>query len=170
MLIVKEVDGAIEPELGADAEEAARREELIADAVELDGIVVGDFTRDLDTEDLVELLGSRSRSPGGSGVSGWEREALGIARDEGVIEEASGAGAIGEGAVDEFIDEAALKAAVKTFAAAARLRAMGEDQTNVEGLHGALEVSELLSGLADLDAVMARGFELTAAIEIEGLR
>ena len=70
----------------------------------------------------------------------------------------------------EFVDEPALKAAVETFAAAAGLRAVSEDQAHVQGLHGALEVSELQIGLANVDAVMACSNELTAAIEIEGLR
>ena len=101
---MNKVDGAIEPDLSLQGEEAAGREELITNAIELDGVVVSDFAFDLDAENAMELIRRGSGTPGGSGIEWGQSEALDIARDEGVVKEASGALAIGDAMVDEFID------------------------------------------------------------------
>jgi len=81
--------------------------------------------------------------PGGHGRGRGLGEAARVARDEGLVEVAGGGGTVGDSALGQFGDQAALEAAVEPFAAAAGLGAVGEEQLDAEGLHGLLEVRGL---------------------------
>ena len=168
-----EVEGAVEPfldfDFGVDEVGAVGwGKELVEGALETHGVVVLDGSGGLGAEDAFEFEVGEKRSPCGFRVLGRFLEATAEFRDEDAVEVGGGGLTIGHAVSGEFGDQAPMKGPVQTFAPAAGLGRMGEDETDGELFHGDFEMSFLdLRALLDMGSAVAGGDELAGAIEVE---
>src|SRR5712691_4550193 len=128
---------------GVRAPAAAGRDLHPAQA-EVHGVVTGDGALVAAAQELIEV--ARRRAPGRGGGGGRPRKATSEVREE-LGQEGVAALERADAAEAQFAGEAILECAPEPFDASLRLRRVGPDEANAEGLQHAAEVRGVLVAL-----------------------
>jgi hypothetical protein len=100
-------------------------------------------------------------------IAWFDRESLGIPRDELLIEVLGRRLILTDSGPMQFYDQSSLKRLIKPFATATRLRTIREDQLDAQPFHGNLKRRWLFVTLLSVNSTVTGRGELTRPIQIE---
>jgi hypothetical protein len=109
---MEEMHGAIEPELGLHTMQTGGWSELIDDAIEADGIVLGNRAIDFGAEDPFEIAFRRSGTPGRARIGGCTGQMMTVLWDVRCVQVMRGVIHFMDPVTFEFYQQAVLESSI----------------------------------------------------------